>query len=145
MTIVRYNPILPGKAFQGLVDEFFGRDLNDWFKNSPNGFKPAVNVKETEQAFHLEMAVPGYQKDDFEIALDEQRLTVKAAKKDEMNEENKGYRRREFYAATFERSFHLPENTDSENIKAVYENGILLVEIPKKEEVKPEKRTIAIG
>lgn len=144
MTIVRYNPFVPGKAFQGLVDEFLGRDLNEWFKQN-NGFKPAVNVKETDQAFQLELAAPGYQKENFEIGLDESRLTIKASREDQNKEENQDYRRREFYASTFERSFHLPENVDAEHITASYENGILVVEIPKKEEVKPEKRTIAIG
>jgi HSP20 family protein len=103
---------------------------------------PATNVTEDEQAFHLEMAVPGFSKEDFKINLEKDILTISSeVKKDEKKDENndQGYRVREFGHRNFCRSFDLSDSIDKEAIKAEYLNGVLTITLPKKEEVKVTK------
>ena len=103
---------------------------------------PATNITENEQAFLLEMAVPGFSKEDFKINLEKDILTVSSQKeKNEKHEEknDKAYRMREFGRRNFCRSFSLPEAVDKDSIKAEYQNGILMITLPKKEVVKVTK------
>ena len=106
-----------------------------------NGSMPAVNVKETDDQFDLELAVPGMSKADFNIEIDADVLTISSEKKvsKESKEDNKEGRftRREFRYNAFKRSFNLPDTVDNTNIVANYVDGILSVVIPKKEEAKP--------
>ncbi len=107
-----------------------------------NGSMPAVNVKETDDQFELELAAPGMSKADFNIEIDADVLTISSEKKEskEEKEEKKDGRftRREFHYKAFKRLFNLPETVDSTNIAANYVDGILSVVIPKKEEAKPQ-------
>ena len=107
-----------------------------------NGSMPAVNVKETDDQFELELAAPGMSKADFNIEIDADVLTISSEKKEskEEKEEKKDGRftRREFRYNAFKRLFNLPESVDSTNIAANYVDGILSVVIPKKEEAKPQ-------
>lgn len=128
-------------TFPGFFDDFFSRDLWDWnnsnFASSGTSL-PAVNVKETAEAFEVEMAAPGMKKEDFKIELNNNVLTIKTEKKEE-NEEKEGerYTRKEFSYQSFQRSFELSkEAIDADNIQAKYDNGVLHLSIPKKEEVK---------
>jgi HSP20 family protein len=99
---------------------------------------PAVNIKENDNGFDVEMAVPGMKKDDFRVNLENNVLCISSEKKLE-NETNQGnYSRKEFSYQSFSRSFTLPDSADEGNIKAKYENGILMISIPKKEEAKPK-------
>ncbi len=103
---------------------------------------PATNITEDEQALHLEMAVPGFSKEDFKINLEKDTLTVSSEKgKNEKHEEktDQTYRKREFGHRNFCRSFSLPEAVDKDSIKAEYQNGILMITLPKKEVVKVTK------
>lgn len=129
--------------FPSLFDDFLTRD----FFNSPsralyNGNSvPAVNVKETDSAFELEMAVPGMNKKDFRIELENNKLVVSAEheNKTEENSEDGKYSRKEFSYQSFTREFHLPENSVNEDeISANYKDGILRIEVPKKEPAKPK-------
>ncbi|MFN8257653.1 MAG: Hsp20/alpha crystallin family protein [Bacteroidales bacterium] len=97
---------------------------------------PAVNISEKDDRFEIELAAPGMEKSDFRININNDLLTIKSEKnyKDEVS--NSNYSRKEFSYSAFERSFTLPDNVDSDNIKAGYVNGILNLEIPKKEEAK---------
>lgn len=102
---------------------------------------PAVNVKETNKHFQIETAAPGFKKDDFNIDVDNGILTISSEKKDEKEEkEGDKITRREFEYSSFCRSFTLPENVDDKAITAEYEDGLLKLEIPKKEHSKSEKR-----
>ncbi len=102
---------------------------------------PAVNVKETNKHFQIETAAPGFKKDDFNIDVDNGILTISSEKKDEKEEkEGDKITRREFEYSSFCRSFTLPENVDDKAITAKYEDGLLKLEIPKKEHSKSEKR-----
>ncbi|WP_103070714.1 Hsp20/alpha crystallin family protein [Aquimarina sediminis] len=132
-----------------LLDDFFS---TDWLGGTTNvskiGFNtPAVNVKETDNDYTVELASPGLVKEDFNIELDNDTLTISASSKSENDtkEDNGKYTRKEFSYSTFKRSFSLPDTVDSTRIEASYENGILLISIPKKEEAKVQpKRLIDI-
>ncbi len=144
MKLIRYNT-----PFPRFFDDFVTKELDQLFDTS--GFQghrlPATNVKETEDYFALEMAVPGFAKDDFKVELDQDVLTVSVEKGDNKEEKNDAFVKREFRYHNFSRSFRLPENAvDGDKIAAKYENGILTLTLPKREEVKPKPaRTIEIG
>jgi len=113
-------------------------DLDRFFDNDSffRGFKkvPSANIKEKDNRFEVELAAPGMQKDDFKVEVANNILTVSAERKDEKNEENENYTRKEFSYSSFTRSFELPATVNADAIKAAYENGILVLTLPKKEE-----------
>jgi HSP20 family protein len=120
----------------------------DWFGGMENekGNVPAVNIKENEKDYELELAVPGRKKEDFNIEIDKDVLTISSEIKyeDEAKEEN--YTRREFGFSSFKRAFTLPETIDSDKIEANYEDGLLKFVLPKKEEALPKpKRMIELS
>ena len=132
MALVRFN------QYPALTDFFEALEKN-FFNTAEERYQgdvPAVNIKEENDKFVLEMAAPGMKKNDFHISLEENVLTISSEKKEEKEEKNDNYTRREFFYNTFTRSFTLPENVDVENIKADYKNGILTLNLPKKEEAK---------
>lgn len=125
------------------TDRFFS---NRWLMNEPGMFIPAVNIKENEKGFNVELSVPGFSKKDFKIAVEEDFLTISAEKEEEKNESNDRFTRKEFSSTSFSRSFSLPQNADEDRIEAVYNNGILQLNIAKKEKDKPlSKRQIKIS
>jgi len=139
MSIIKRNEFFPGLS---LFDDFFVRDVGNWGVNnnsSTNTTIPLVNIKETNENFEVEMAAPGMNKEDFKVELDGNVLTITSERKDE-NEVKEGerYSRREFSYQSFQRLFQLPkEVVDADKIEAKYENGVLRLVIPKKEEAKP--------
>lgn len=108
------------------------------FRHVKNVKNAAVNVAENEDAFRLEIAAPGWSKDDFNIEVDQDVLTVSAEKEVKEDEVKPKYLRKEFGTGTFKRRFSLPDTVDAQAIKAEYVNGILEVTLPKKEEAKPQ-------
>lgn len=140
-TLVKTN----GNRFPSFFD--LSRDLLDWnnsnFSETTTSL-PAVNIKETDEQFEVEMAAPGMSKEDFQIELNNNLLTISSEKrKEHEGTEKDRYTRREFSYQSFRRSFTLSnEVVDAEKIKARYENGVLHLQIPKKEEAKkrPPKR-----
>ena len=134
-----------------LFDNRFSNDFFNWglgnYSNT-NTSLPAVNIRETGDAFEVEMAVPGMTKEDFRVELDNNMLTISSERKMK-NEEKDGdrYTRREFSYQSFQRSFQLPKDVvDADKIEARYDNGLLHLVIPKKEEVKKRPpRTIQIS
>lgn len=145
MSLVRLS-----NQFPTLFDRFFENDLFDWSNrnySTTDTTLPSVNIKESSADFEVELAAPGFIKSDFKIELNNDMLTISSEKKIE-NETREGqqFARREFSYQSFTRSFSLPNSADSEKIKARYENGILRVTIPKKEEARPKpSRQIAIA
>lgn len=138
-------------AVGSLLDNFFNNDLFDWssrnFSNT-NTTLPAVNIKEDEESFMVEVAAPGMDKKDFKIELDNNLLTISSEKQEEKSENGKEgkYTRREFSYQSFSRSFNLPDTVAADKIQARYAEGVLKLEIPKKEEAKPKPaRTIKIS
>lgn len=111
---------------------------NSFFRNGDT--VPAVNIKENGKTFELELAAPGYKKEDLKVNLNDNVLTISSEQKSEKEEkgEKGDYTRREYSYRSFSRSFTLPENADGDNVKASYENGILKLSIPKTKAL-PEK------
>ncbi|MCZ2222073.1 MAG: Hsp20/alpha crystallin family protein [Chitinophagales bacterium] len=141
MTLVKHYP----KTINNLFDDFmfnfpsvWGREQNEDF------FMPSVNVHETNEGYHLEINAPGRNKEDFKVNVDNNILTVSFEKKEE--KENKEYKtiRREFSYQNFKRSFTLDDKVNAEGIQAKYENGILKLFVPKKEEIKVMPKQITI-
>jgi len=97
---------------------------------------PAVNIKEDVKRFVLDLAVPGIDKKDLKIEIHEDVITISSETKNEKEENNDGFKRREFSYSSFCRSFYLPDNVNREKIGANYKDGILTVELPKVEEEK---------
>jgi HSP20 family protein len=106
---------------------------------------PAVNIKEDDASFTIEMAAPGKKKEDFSVSLDKSILTISSEKKEEKEEKQEKYTRREYSYTAFKRSFTLPETVSQDEISASYVDGILNVVIPKKEPKKPEVKTIMVS
>ena len=138
MTLVKRNgrsDIMPS-----IWNNFFNTDLFKWDSNfaDTGNSMPAVNIKEKADAFIVEMAAPGMEKKDFKIELDGTALTISSEKRTESEDkEGENYNRKEFSYQSFYRTFHLPkEVVNAEKIQAKYENGLLRLEIPKREEAK---------
>lgn len=130
------------------LDDIFNRELPSVFTSNFNtGLSlPKVNIKETADAFMVEMAVPGLKKSDFHIDLDNQLLSISTETKEESEHKECSYTRREFGYSSFKRTFNLPESVNDEKINANYENGILSILLPKKEEAKQKPaRSIKIS
>ncbi len=147
MTNVKFNRRPFEGTFNNLVDDLFF-ELPVLFKNEFNNgdrktFIP-VNVKETEKTYQLEVVAPGFEKTDFIINLDQNLLTISAEKKEEVNKENEKQIRREYSYRSFKRSFTLDEKIDATNIDASYINGVLTLNLPKKEAVKVSATKIVI-
>ena len=145
MLLVRNSNQVPS-----LLDRFFDGEMFDWanrnFSNT-NTTLPSVNIKENADAFTVEVAAPGFDKSDFKLELNHNTLTISSDKKVEKEtKEGEFFTKREYSYQSFIRSFTLPQIADGERIEASYENGILTVGIPKKEEAKPKPaRTIEIN
>lgn len=113
--------------------------MNEWPSGSQGDLAPAVNIKESEDEFVLELSVPGFTKDDINVTIEDQRITINSEIEKEENSNEEGYTRREFMKRSFERSFSLPKGViNTDKIMANYENGILLITLPKLDEVKPK-------
>jgi HSP20 family protein len=135
MTLIKSNASLIPFGF----DDFFQSDnfLNDrWLNKQFKQTLPAVNIKENKKEFNIEFASPGFTKKDFKIDLDQDVLTISAEKEKEKTEENDSFTRKEFSYNSFSRSFTLPKTVNAEKIDAKYNDGILKLSIPKKEDAK---------
>lgn len=147
MSIVKRNngSLLPANP-RTLFDDFLSRELFNWGNNnfsSPHTTLPSVNIKENPENFEVEVAAPGMEKQDFHITLENNLLTISSSKKDQNEEDTDNYTRREFSYQTFTRSFELARDVvDEEHIEAKYENGILKLLIPKKEEAKKQPQRL---
>ncbi|MGJ8714486.1 MULTISPECIES: Hsp20/alpha crystallin family protein [Maribacter] len=137
MSLTKRNEVL----FPALMNELF---RPDWFGGTENkrATVPAVNIKENEKDFELELFVPGRVKDDFKIEIDDSVLTISAEIKEENEEVKENFTRREFSISSFKRSFTLPDTVATDNIEATYEGGILKFNIPKKEEALPKPKRL---
>jgi HSP20 family protein len=145
MSLVRFSNHQPS-----VFDRFFDNDLFDWSNrnySSTNTTLPSVNIKESSEDFEVEVAAPGLAKNDFKIHLNRDLLTISSEKEiDNETKDGQSFTQREFSYQSFSRSFSLPNTADSEKIAAKYENGILRITIPKKEEARPRPaRQISIS
>lgn len=145
MSLVKFS-----NRYPSLFDRFFENDMLDWSNRNysvTNTTLPSVNIKEDADKFEVEVAAPGFSKKDFKIEQDNDVLTISSEKKvDKETKDEERFTKREFSYQSFSRSFTLPVTVVNEKIAAKYENGILKVIIPKKEEAKLKpKKQIAIS
>lgn len=136
------DPVI--SPFENMFNDFFEGEFLPNRRNRNSGSMPAANIKETEKSFLVELASPGMTKEDFKIELDEDLLTIRSERETEKEEKEIRYTKREFNYTSFVRSFRLPEEVDAEKITAKYEDGILQLEIPKKEIEEKKVRKIDI-
>src|SRR3954463_57271 len=137
MTLTKRNGNLLN-SFPALFDDFFNRDLFNWGQansSDTNTTIPAVNIKETNDNYEVEVAAPGMTRKDFKVELDGNILTIRSERSDEKQDrEEDNYTRREFSYQSFLRTFNLPkEVVDADKIQARYSDGVLHLLIPKKE------------
>ncbi len=122
-----------------VFDDFF-KPWNEWFDNG--GFLgrtmnvPAVNITEQKDEYRVTMAIPGLKKDDFKIDVDGNMLTISSEREENKEEKDKKFTRKEYSYSSFSRSFTLPEEINKEKIEARYEDGVLKISLPRKEEAK---------
>jgi HSP20 family protein len=138
MTLIRTS----NRLYPSVFNHLFNRELVDWNNagfSSEDSTLPAVNILEDENRIQIEVAAPGMKKEDFKIDLEHNRLTVSAEISSEDTESGEKYSRKEFSYRSFRRLFNIPvETIDGEQIQAAYKDGILVVTLPKREELKPK-------
>ena len=138
MTLIRTSD----RLYPALFNNLFGREFLDWNNagfSADNTTLPAVNILENADHIQIEVAAPGMKKEDFKVDLDNNRLTVSVEKEEEKNETNDRFARREFCYSSFRREFNIPvETINGDQIQASYKDGILLLTLPKREELKPK-------
>ena len=141
MTLVKTNK--NGNPFPSVLSDFFDNDKffsNRFFEKEFERSIPAVKIKENNNEFNIEFAAPGFNKNDFKINVEENMLTISAEKEEEKNEEKNRFTRKEFSYNSFSRSFTLPQTVNADKIDAKYNEGILKLNIPKKEETKTKPK-----
>lgn len=147
MNLIRFNKARNPKTFSSVLDEFFNTGFPEVFNNEMNWNTPSTNIIEHDNGYTIEMAVPGANKDNIDIKLENDQLIVESKHSAENVEESeeKNYRLRQFNYSAFRKSFYLSESIDAGKIHAQYKDGILNIELEKKEEAKPQApRTIEI-
>ena len=140
MTLAKRNGSLLNQM-PALFDDFFNRDLFNWGNlnfSDTNTTIPAVNIKETADSYEVEVAAPGMKKEDFKVELDGNSLTISSERSDQkVDNDSERYSRKEFSYQSFQRTFDLHKDVvDIDKINAKYENGLLKLLIPKREEAK---------
>jgi HSP20 family protein len=133
MTLIKYSQPgrdIFGKRFSDIMDEFF----NDAVATRRDTFVPSIDISETETQFVIDVEVPGVDKKDIELSIENNTLTISGERKFEKKEDNKQYHRVESHYGTFSRTFSLPDNVNTESINASYNNGILSITVDKSEQ-----------
>jgi len=145
MTLVKFNPEKKNNTLMPGFSDVFDSIFNDtFFSDRMITRVPAVNISETQDHFHIELAAPGLKKEDFKLNLDRNALSISVEQAADHNGPERNYNKREYSYTSFVRSFTLPESADQNQISASYADGILKVDIAKKEEAKSVVRQIEI-
>src|ERR1700749_2707952 len=144
MTLVKFNPEKRNNGSLSVgFNDVFDSIFNDTFFNDRLISRvPAANISESDNHFHVELAAPGLQKSDFKISLDRNQLSLSVERQHGQQEVQKNYSKREFSYNSFVRTFTLPDSADAEQIEAAYENGVLKIDIAKREEAKAVRKQI---
>lgn len=144
MSLIRWNPDVFLPITNGFLDDFFLEDFTDMSKDKK--FLPAVNIAENKKEFKMDLAVPGFKKEDFKVAVENGYVTISAETEQKTDKKDEKITRREWIYNSFSRSFTLPESVDADNIKANYDKGVLKVTLPKTrvEEKENVKKSIAV-
>lgn len=129
-----------GSTFPTFLDHVFSREWMDWNNanySTTNTTLPAVNIKESDEKFEIEVAAPGMKKEDFSIKLENNQLTISSERKEEKEDKKEYYSRKEFSYQSFSRTFNIPENiVNRDQINARYCDGVLCIDLPKRDEAK---------
>lgn len=147
MTLVKWNSRPAGTSFNNLMDDFFATVpsiFRDDFATPDFKHSVPVNVRETASDYVVDVVAPGFRKEDFRINIDNNTLTVSVETGQETENKEDRFLRREYRQRSFKRSFTIDENIDTENIVAKYVNGVLTLNLAKKQEVKPPVKQISI-
>jgi HSP20 family protein len=144
MTLVKFNNNAKSTLMPGLNDVFDSIFNDTFFNDRLIARVPAVNISESENNYHVELAAPGLKKEDFKLNLDSNQLSISVETSAENQDNQKNYSKREFSYGSFVRSFTLPEGADANKIEAAYQDGILRIDIGKREEAKMVRRQIDI-
>lgn len=145
MTLVKFNPDNKRNALMPGFNDVFDSIFNDtFFSDRMVSRIPAANISETVDHYHVELAAPGLKKKDFKINLERNVLSISADQRSENKQEERNYTKREYTYSSFVRSFNLPESADENGIQATYVDGVLAIDIPKREEAKTVSRQIEI-
>lgn len=146
-SVTRWNPnrTFPAgrEPFARLFDNFLGENLLPSEDVSNRSWMPAVNIRETDGAFFVEAELPGLTKDDIEITLENNLLKLSGERRFEKETNQENYHRVERSYGTFLRTFSLPSQVTSDDVKASFSDGVLVIEVPKAAEARPRK--ISIG
>ncbi|MHB1179006.1 MAG: Hsp20/alpha crystallin family protein [Daejeonella sp.] len=144
MTLVKFNNN-PKNALMPGFNDVFDSIFNDTFFNDRMVSRvPAVNISESENNYHVELAAPGLKKEDFKLNLERNNLTISVEQSSDQQDSQKNYSKREYSYTSFVRSFTLPDSADHSQIDATYTDGILRIDIAKREEAKAVRRQIEI-
>jgi HSP20 family protein len=145
MTLVKFNPNSTKKNSLMSGYDVFDSIFNDsFFSDRMMSKVPAVNISETTDHYHLELAAPGLKKEDFKLNLERDVLSVSVEQTTQNDSQDRNYNKREFSYSSFVRSFTLPESADVDGIQAKYTDGVLNIDIPKREDAKMQTRQIEI-
>ena len=144
MTVFKVNNRPVAKSWNGLVNDLFTNFDNNFGQVFDQTAQAPVNIVETKEAYHLEVAAPGRSKDNFTLNVENNSLTIGYEEKKEAETADHKTIRKEFSSKSFKRTFNLDEKINTEAIEAKYEDGLLKVVLPKKEEVKPAVKQISI-
>lgn len=147
MTLVKFNPngnvkkngLMTG--FDGVFDSIFN---DTFFSDRMTARVPAVNISESKDHYHVELAAPGLKKEDFKLSLERNVLSISVEQTSENGAQERNYNKREFSYSSFVRSFTLPDAADENGIEAKYVDGVLCIDIAKREEAKIQSRQIEI-
>lgn len=124
-----------GDMFPAFLDDFF-KPWNEWFNGGRALTVPAVNITETKDDYKISVAAPGLKKGDFNIAVEGNVLSINCEKEESKEDKDERHTRKEYNYSSFSRSFTLPDEVNKEKIEAIYEDGVLKLTLPKKEDVK---------
>ena len=144
MKLVRYNPLLEWRGIDSVMDRFFNDRLTGFESSTGTVWTPAADVTETENELVFTTELPGFEKGDVDIAVNDGRLTITAEREYQEDKETRKHRIERWYGK-FHRSFLLPKSADSEKISANLKNGVLTVNVPKKEEAKPRQIPVSVN
>ena len=144
MRLVRYNPMLEWRGIDSLMDRFFNDRLTGFESPTPSVWTPVADVEETENELVFTTELPGFEKGEVDININDGRLTISAEREYQEDKETKKQRIERWYGK-FHRSFLLPKSADSEKISAQLKNGVLTVSVPKKEEAKPRQIPVSVN
>jgi HSP20 family protein len=139
-TVLKNKPVHPFINFDALLHEIVNHNQQHQANRT---FLPAANITDRKEGYKIELVVPGFTKENINLTIDKNVLTIAGEKQDEVKNEDEKITRKEFHQAAFKRSFTLPKSIVAETIVARCENGILVIEIPKSEEAK-DKTPMAI-